>query len=576
MGLTRVLHTDHTKFSGSYLKGSEERGNYDKIDNITNDFNDAYDYALKQEKKFYQKFFEVDTFEQFIGKLKEIFGGAEQDGKRIAKLGNYNLTGLLDNDEVTLSQNLTYEIIIESTSEKISDAFRYKAENLMVSIDDELWLDIDDKPKAAKEIANLIRKNLEEFTKTSRGHFTEKSTLVFLKKWMLEEAGKTVVTAGTSVIKEFGDTGVKLKISNRNEKTADGKAQEPIQIAIDYPLMLEKPSEIKKLLKDPEARAETMETLRKIYGRFYKFLVKTLNDGSCVINGHNILSDAFKKAWQKNAGTVEAFIDSMMVGANLSAGLKGVLGEFQADIIFEYMNIACEVTDPKLGRIVGGITGGKRGQPRTDYQILEELDGDIGPLIAGVQVKNYNDSMMKSIDINTDLGLIAPNLGDGFTDTLVNAQFNKDIASMAGTGTGTIDKFLKRYLGKYFWKGMNLNVGKDLDPDHTNTFYLTQGTTIVPASTIIQTIQKNAKISNPKFSIEGFKKPTKGDKDFELPEEEPEFTKYWRDNQYMEGSATEFNTSSYEGFLLDTRIHTSFNMSAILDANGGIENFRFF
>ena len=110
------------------------------------------------------------------------------------------------------------------------------------------------------------------------------------------------------------------------------------------------------------------------------------------------------------------------------------------------MQIACEATNPKLGRIIGGIGGGKRGQPRADYVIISELGGDVGSLVAGIQVKNYSDSMMTHIDINTDLGLIAPNIGQGFTDTIVNAQFNKDIASMAGTGTGSIDKFLKRYL----------------------------------------------------------------------------------------------------------------------------------
>jgi hypothetical protein len=577
MGLSRVLHTDSSKFSGSYLKGSEERASYNKETNITASFNAAYDYALEQELRFYNQFFNgITSFEGFMAKLRELFNGASQDGKRIAQLGNLNLASLLDSENTILSQKLTYEIIVEK------DAVTLPLSNLnsanVTYIGGDMYLNVDGGITDAKFLATKIRNSpdIKKLTKTNPGTFTKNSSTVALKQWFHDELEETLVEAGQSIIKEFGTTGVKLKISNNNEATTSESLQEPIQIAVDYPLMTEKPSNIMAKLNDPSTRNETMASLKRIYGRFYKFLVKLLNNGSCVIEGHDILYEAFQRAWKKNAGTIESFVSSLLVGNNLSAGLKGVLGEFQADIIFEYMQIACAVTNPKLGRIIGGIGGGKRGQPRADYQIIIELGGgdQIGQLVAGIQVKNYSDSMMSHIEINTDLGLIAPNIGSGFTDTVVNAQFNKDIASMAGTGTGTIDKFLKKYLETYFWQGMNLNVGDKLDPDNTNTFYLVQGTMIVPASTIINTIRNEVKISNPKFSITGFQKPNMGDADF-LAGDPPEFVKYWRDNQYIEGSATELNRSSYEGFLIDTKIHTSFNMSAILGANGA-ENFRFF
>ena len=577
MGLSRVLHTDSSNFTGSYLKGSEERTSYNKETNITASFNAAYDYALEQELRFYNQFFSgITSFEGFMAKLRELFNGASQDGKRIAQLGNLNLASLLDSENTILSQKLTYEIIVEKDAVKLPLSDLNSAN--VTYIGGDMYLNVDGSITDAKFLATKIRNSpdIKKLTKTNPGTFTKNSSAVALKQWFHDELEETLVEAGQSIIKEFGATGVKLKISNNNEATTSESLKEPIQIAVDYPLMTEKPSNIMARLNDPSTRNETMASLKRIYGRFYKFLVKLLNNGSCVIEGRDILYEAFQRAWKKNAGTIESFIGSLLVGNNLSAGLKGVLGEFQADIIFEYMQIACEATNPKLGRIIGGIGGGKRGQPRADYQIIIELGGgdQIGQLVAGIQVKNYSDSMMSHIEINTDLGLIAPNIGSGFTDTVVNAQFNKDIASMAGTGTGTIDKFLKRYLETYFWQGMNLNIGDKLDPDNTNTFYLVQGTMIVPASTIINTIRNEVKISNPKFSITGFQKPSMGDADF-LAGDPPEFVKYWRDNQYIEGSATELNRSSYEGFLIDTKIHTSFNMSAILGANGA-ENFRFF
>lgn len=582
MGLTKVLHTDSTKFTGSYLKGSEERTSYNKAANITESYNRAYEYAREKELQFYGKFFKgVSSYEEFMAKLKELFNGASQDGKRIAQLGNLALSPLVDNDDVTLAQNLTYEIIFENDmAETILEKFETKTEDFIISSDRNVSINIDDAPSTAKQIASWIRyyDPVKKISKSNPGKFTEKATLTYVRQWMLKELEQTLVEAGETVIKEFGSTGIKLKVSNTNEKTTTKVLGDPVQIAVDFPLMTKKPSEIKQLLNDSETRVETMTTLTKIYGRFYKFLLKLLNNGSCIIEGNDILHQAFQKAWEKNAGTPEAFLDSLMVGNNLSAGLKGVLGELQADIIFEYLQITRQTTNPMLGEIIGGIAGGKRGQPRADYRILEELgaSNEVGQLIAGIQVKNYSDSMMSSVDINTDLGLIAPNIGQGFTDTIVNAQFNKDIAAQAGTGAGSIDRFLKKYLEARFWEGMNLHINDDLDPSNTNTFYLVQGTMIVPASTIINTIRNTQKISNPKFSITGFQKPTMGDADFAMPEDRPEFIKYWRDNQYIEGSATEYNTSSYEGILLNTRIHTSFNMSAIIGANGGMENFRFF
>ena len=575
MGISRVLHTDSSNFTGSYLKGSAERGDYNKETNITESFNAAYEYAQSQEISFYNQFFDnIKSFDAFIAELKKLFNNAEQDGKRIAQLGNLNLASYLDTDDTILAQELTYEIIVEGDSVKLP-LDELNSQNITY-IGDTLYLNIDTSITDAKKLATRIRNHpdIKNITKTNPGQFRESVSPIALKKWFLNELEIDLVEAGESVLKEFGNTGVKIKVSNNNKATTSKTLGDPIQIAVDYPLMIRKPSEIKQMLQDPNTKVKTKEELTKIYGRIYKFLVKLLNNGSCIIQGHDVLQEAFKKAWNKNAGTLDSFIDSFLVGNNLSAGLKGILGELQSDIIFEYMQIACATTNPKLGRIIGGIGGGKRGQPRADYLIISELGGDIGSLITGIQVKNYSDSMMTQIDINTDLGLIAPNIGQGFTDTVVNAQFNKSIASMAGTGTGSIDKFLKKYLETYFWKGMNLNVGEKLNPKNTNTFYLVQGTKIVPASIIIQTIKDNTKISNPKFSITGFQKPKMGDQEFAAGDP-PEFTKYWRDNQYIEGNATELNHSAYQGFLVDTKIHTSFNMSAILGANG-VENFRFF
>ena len=104
-----VLHTNSAYFnSGDWT--TEKAQHFDMM-NIMNSFNEAYDYARGKELEFYHSFFpEVQTYEAFIKKLRELFRKAGGDGERIRGLSNANLRQFTPNQ--SLKAQVEYQIIV--------------------------------------------------------------------------------------------------------------------------------------------------------------------------------------------------------------------------------------------------------------------------------------------------------------------------------------------------------------------------------------------------------------------------------------------------------------------------------
>ena len=578
MGQTKVLHTKSSYFEGSYLKGSGERKEYFLPSKIRADFQEAEDYALKQERKFYQYFFpEVTNFDEFIAKMREIFDKAKEDSQRINRLANVNLKSFIGtNGSISIEEELQYEIIVENDSKKIS----FEGLNTKNStISGKNFINISTNLPEAKEIANYIRKDPEinKYLQTNPGKFDlGSSSSKNITEWFKKELNYPFLKAGESAIKELGESGVALKITN-TEGQKRTSSTGFFKLAEELPIFSLKASDIKVLINDPKVKAQILQQLGTAIEALKDYILNDILDieGGCIINGVNILKEAAMMAWRN---TLSSKLNGdplfFFVGGNFVNGLQGKMGEFQLDLLNKYTAITTNKTNPKLGNIIGGIAKGSRGQPRSDYQLIVELGGDIGTLIAGFQVKNYGRAQMSTVEINSDLGLIAPNLGTGFSDSLANVQFNKDIYSK----TPDMETFIEKFLNKYFWKAMNLNIGDNLDPVHTNTFYWAGGTAIMPASKIIQTIYNNKSITNPTFKIDNFSSPIADDSGFlNLNDKgDPLFTTYWSGNKNAGWTVTSSNTELYEKLLTDIKVHTKFSLLSIFNANGGIENFEFF
>ena len=313
---------------------------------------------------------------------------------------------------------------------------------------------------------------------------------------------------------------------------------------------------------------EMGEALNKIKNFIFNTCLQVENGTRYGVNKINVLKDAATEVWRE---TIKDNVSFFFEGDNLYKSILGNIGEFQLALQDRYIRMVLMQTNPKVGHIIGSVVKDGRQEPRSDYQLVLAVGGDIGNTILGIQSKNIGNSSMQKVKINSDLGLVAPNLGVVFTDAIVNSYFNTDILFE----TGNMTEYLREYLNAYFWKAMNLNVGEGLDPYHTNTFYWAGGSALVPSSTIIETLNREL-ITSPEFDITKAAWKDLSDEEFlkEKSDGDPIFTDYWHGSfDHWEPIAE--NTAIYQQLLNNTRIHTEFSMARIFNANGTMAAFEF-
>ena len=239
-----------------------------------------------------------------------------------------------------------------------------------------------------------------------------------------------------------------------------------------------------------------------------------------------------------------------------------------------------------LGRIIGDEAkkGEGRGQNRSDYQLLLEMGADIGEMTEeeresiGMQSKNVSDARYKEIQVNTDLGLIAPNLGSNITTSIANYQFNASIANEIGD----MEKILETYVEKYVWRVLNFNVNDNLKPQHTNTFYWLGGSALIPVSELISRMYKSNNsfsvkqlMKTPESTITGLERGSITDFGYNMGDH-PLFLDYWEGNMYTSWTPTLQNSEKFETLITGIKIHTTLDIASFLDVSGGKGRFEIF
>ena len=551
--MTGVLHTNSAYFSSG--NWGSEKTQHSSLLNIEASFNEAYNYARQAELNFYHSFFpDVNTYEAFIAKLRELFAKAEGDGQRIKNLSNANL-----NQQYMpkgFNNSFTYQIIVTGDlSERIpielmaSDNVSVEGGPIYVNLNLE----------SVTTIKSIINQEL------GRSFNDKNFNMRNLKHYFKEVAEENVIKQLTDNLSI-----TKVPLSNKNIIIKDEiegflfaknltKEQRQAYINGDYGSGLQK-----------QFIQEMQNALNKIKNFIFNSCLQ-VNNGA-LYNGVNILKDAAEATWNEVIGNKPLNQqDFFFEGMNLNKSILGKIGEFQLALQERYIRLVLSQTNDSLGHIIGDIVKDGRQEPRSDYQLIIDLGGDVGNIILGIQVKNVGETSMQKIEINSDLGLIAPNLGVNFTDTIVNSYFNTDILFEVGNMT----EYLKNYLDVYFWKAMNLNIGEGLNPYHTNTFYWSGGSALVPASTIIGTLNQEL-ITSPEFSITKAAWQDLSDEEFlnDAADGNPIFTDYWH-GAFDHWTPIAQNTTIYQQLLDNTRIHTSFSMARIFSANGGMAAFEF-
>ena len=549
-----VLHTNSAYFSSGAW--AAEKAQHFSLMNIMNSFNEAYDYARRKELDFYHSFFpEVQTYEAFIKKMRELFQKAKGDGERIQSLSNTNLKQFTPNQplkaqveyQITVTGDLCNRIPIElmaTDNASVSGGPIY------------LTLNLD----SVKTIKNIVNTELGR-------HFNDKTSdsMRNLKHWFKEitkdEVSKQLTSNVTLTKKEISNQDVVISDKVEGFLFAKNLSKEQRQAYLNG-------------YYGPGLQKQFQQEMQRALDNIKNFIFNTclqVNSGTSY-NGINILKKAAEETW--NEVVENKSIDSQdffFEGDNLYKSILGKGGEFQLALQDKYVRLILSQTNTEIGHIIGDIIKDNRQEPRSDYQLILELGGDIGETILGIQSKNIGNNSMQKVEIKSDLDLIAPNLGIGFTDAIVNSYFNTDILFEVGNMT----EYLRNYLNTYFWKGMNLNIGDNLNPYHTNTFYWVGGSALVPASTIIKTLNKEM-ITSPEFDIVKAAWQDLSDEDFlkEGDDGDPIFTEYWH-GSFDHWTPLTQNYKIYQQLVDNTKIRTKFSMARIFADNGGMAMFEF-
>ncbi len=561
-----LLHTNSAYFSSASIVATNGNvlSKLQNIENINADYQEAIDYAEQREISFYQSFFdEVTTYEGFIAKLREIFNQADEAGQKIRRLSNAVLKEHIQTSKDPV-ETVDFKIIVDSTAltnmgieipALKTDLIDYKGDTFYLGLNNDTEITI------IKEIANKIRtassdsKNINSFTPSSNN--TEA-----LVKWF----NKELPSVESQATKTFMNGITLLKNSPKGGRK-EGHVKKTFMIG-QFPFKWSK-KQIAEYRKSGNKQFEA--EFNKAKQAVHDFLIKQLNIGA----DDTLLKSAFDAAWKPIS--VKGADDYFFEGDNLIKAVLGNMGEFQLDLMLNYINLVTKKYNGKIGQIVGDIVRDGRGQGRTDYQIMVAIGADIGTggseESIGIQVKNVDKKRYRKIEVNSDLGLIAPNLGSNITTSVANYQFNASIANKVGN----MEEVLKTYIENYIWRTLNFNVNDGLQPEHTNTFYWLGGDKIIPVSRIIR------KLYDPTNTTATMEKPTtefdlrKGDRsdsDF-MEGDPPAFTTYWLHEKSGWVPQSE-NTTAYDLFISNIRIKSVLNLASFIEVSGGSGMFEVF
>ena len=381
-----------------------------------------------------------------------------------------------------------------------------------------------------------------------------------LKKYIDKELEK-IAKEGVKNLSKDISKGVTLT------KTSAGEERVVIEgtgrtSAADLPMNKMTGSQINDLIKsgDPEQVAIATEARKEVK----KFLMDRLD-----IKCDPLFTKAFHIAWSKLKE------DFFFEGKNLVKGVLGNPGEFALDLALNYANLKSrQYGNIALSGIIGDIVQGNRGQPRSDYECLVAIgEGDeVGHI--GMQVKNYDASKFNDIEVNTDLGLMAPNLGEDITTSLANYKFNASIAKELGNMSG----MLGDYLEKFIWRALNFDVNPNLTPEHTNTFYFLGGNKLIPVSEFMMSLgnpggkknlakeyfsDKKEIIEKPETTVTGFERGKITDEKY-AEGDPPLFVKYWLGSKKEGWEPTPSNEEEFQNLLAGVRINSVLKFGSFL------------
>ena len=255
--------------------------------------------------------------------------------------------------------------------------------------------------------------------------------------------------------------------------------------------------ELKKAAKEHEEQSKLYLEVSQAWHTIKDYVFNVLLNGAS-----NILIKSAEATWNKIMGATDepkSFISNMSFFSAGSGGfftnaVVGALGEFQFDMIFEYVKRklqAMGVSSEIIGNIIGtendarGIAFGEKG--KTDIEIFT------GQTRIGVQIKNYNvfntvNSINTKIhpDKFADLADLQGVYRGNFLTFLANYYFNITFQKEQSDNMLQLMEFVRQEAAAL----MSFDVSRELKMTDSITFYFIGGRFLLPASIILKCIQE--------------------------------------------------------------------------------------
>ena len=438
-----LLHTKSSEYEGpTSFNGRTSKS----------DFNAAINYAEAKEMDFYRKF-NCSSLQQFLSKIKELLAGAQKDREVLMRFQNVNIQTLMSKElgNVGLGHNNIKVIShINTKGLKIPLSFNSKQSNglfeIISSVDGELNVGIEPKASAIKAFLNAITNDpsIQEAANISGTNFKV-------------EATKNEKSLSTSMRKIIGSLGTNDLVSINLQGVNGSLTEESILTP--------------RLSKNKNGFAWTASELNKLkeinpdkYNQIVNNIQSTLDrlmDGA---------SNELRQAFNEIYGRIDV-VSLLGKKGKLYQSIMGGMGEFGTMLWMRYFEIKLTNSGlpktPQIEAVGQQLRYGK--ESAVDIKFLENL---------GIQVKNYNTAITKSVSTSRPLADV-PN--EPLQKYLANCAFNSSIPY----NEGNVIQYIANNIGEF----LNLTISDVLSgaSDNTVSFYAI-GNNLIPASVVYKSM----------------------------------------------------------------------------------------
>ena len=489
---TGVIHT-----KSSYAEGLEINITNNKQDNQQL-YVDAYRYLYSQEKAFYKSFFkDVNTLEDFLKRVRQIFAEAEKDAMYLKRFTNSKLSRFHPEKEPYFFERDLKLVVNIDKGKELFKNFKGKIKDFEFYTEDTIAINID------MEHVRDIRRVLNTFSKRQGNS-------------LFADTG-TVSTDLLNVLENQKFNKQIFQIVSSTQVTGPTTQEFNIRDITKKKFTKDKIKYLQQHINEPGNRRELeviKYEMRKALTKMGEFMFSQLDGCSPEMR------DSVKTVWRSVVPTNPSF-DMLertffFEGDNIIKALYGNPGEFINAVFLEYLKRKSDINNPMLIKIIGNELKDLKELPHSDIQIMTELGANIN-----FQTKNIQDT--GTITTNSSLDLILPNFNEEeIADVLVNHFANTSYGEKSDLES------IKELLSERFYQAMNLNVQSGLDEMQTNTFYFVGGDKLIPGSQIIKHIY--LKPTNPTFEITGAKVVSDSDTGYREGFEEYGYWRCWHNS----------------------------------------------